>query len=82
MPSATNFLSAATKSRQKRPLSNAEGLAQRKSLLWKYHLRWPSQSDCHKNVCCETDSRAVQWLESIKMLMAYSFDLCTPLKKE
>ena len=33
MPSATYFLSPATKSRQKMPLSNAEGLAQRKSFL-------------------------------------------------
>ena len=38
MPSATYFFSAAKKSKQKMPLSNAEGLAQRKSLLWKYHL--------------------------------------------
>ncbi len=33
MPSATDFFSTAKKSRQKMPLSNAEGLAQRKSLL-------------------------------------------------
>ena len=33
MPSATYFLSTATKSKQKMPLSCAEGLAQRKSLL-------------------------------------------------
>jgi len=34
LPSATYFLSPATKSRQKMPLSNAEGLAQHKSFLW------------------------------------------------
>ena len=33
MPSATYFFLTAKKSRQKMPLSNAEGLAQRKSLL-------------------------------------------------
>ena len=33
MPSATYFFSAAKKSKQKRPLSNAEGLAQRKSFV-------------------------------------------------
>ena len=30
------------------PLSNAEGLAQRKSLLWKYYLKWPSDYNAIK----------------------------------
>ncbi len=60
LPSATYFLSAATKSRQKRPLSNAEGLAQHKSFLWQYAIQWPTQLGYHKNIRCETDSRAVR----------------------
>ena len=60
LPSATYFLSAATKSRQKRPLSNAERLAQRKS-LWRLYLTLVAfKVGCHKHVRCETDSRAVR----------------------
>ena len=59
MPSATYFFSPAKKSRQKMPLSNAEGLAQRKPFLWQYAIQWPSEFGCRKNICCETDSRAV-----------------------
>ena len=31
------------------PLSNAEGLAQRKSFLWSYTMLWPAQLQWHKD---------------------------------
>ena len=67
MPSATYFLSAAEdanerlkKSKQKMPPSNAGRLAQRKLLKWLNIMRWPAQLECHKNIRCETVSRAVR----------------------
>ena len=41
------------------PLSNAEGLAQRKAFVGSYAVSWPLHLGCHKAVCCETDLRAV-----------------------
>ena len=43
MPSATYFFLTAKKSRQKMPLSNAERLAQRKSLCGSHNMRWPAK---------------------------------------
>ena len=48
------------KSRQKMPPSNAGRLAQRKLLKWLNIMRWPAQLECHKNIRCETVSRAVR----------------------
>ncbi len=31
------------------PLSNAEGLAQRKSFLWSHTMLWPAQLEWHKD---------------------------------
>ena len=67
MPSATYFLSPATKSKQKMPLSNAEGLAQRKSFLWSYTMLWPAQLQWHK------DSAARRTHTLCVMVLAYHF---------
>ncbi len=44
----------------KMPPSNAGRLAQRKLLKWLNIMRWPAQLECHKNIRCETVSRAVR----------------------
>ena len=60
MPSATYFLSPATKSRQKMPLSNAEGLAQRKSFVRDAQTMVAFRIGWIINVRCESDARAVR----------------------
>ena len=59
MPSATDFFSTAKKRKQKMPLSNAERLAQRKSLCGSHQHALACEVGCPMNVGCETALRAV-----------------------
>ena len=60
MPSATYFLSTATKSRQKMPLSNAEGLGTAQSAFVIARQETACKVGCKMDVGCETALRAVR----------------------
>ena len=60
MPSATYFLSTATKSRQKMPLSNAEGLGTAQSAFVIARHETACKVGCQMDIGCETALRAVR----------------------